>query len=438
MVLLVAARGAFGYVAFNRAILASPSEEQDGSRSGGLSMIVLGRHRPLAGDAWNELAVRAAIEEIATDAIAHFDPDTFWPGHPSDDGVGDGNPSFYTGAAGVIWALDYLHRIGAVGAIKDFRSVLPKLLERTIANFEGRSAEYAKADYAKHGSLMVGDMGAALLAMRLAPTSDMADLVHLRAEANMGLPIRELMWGMPGSMLAAIHMAGMTGETRWRGLFETQAARLLAELEETPQGPLWTQDLYGTNDRWLGPVHGFAGNLIPLLRGWDWLTPAQQAHVAEFVPRALAANAWRSDVGTTWGARSKREIRPTLCQHCHGAPGMVTTFADAPFATPELDDLLLDAGRFSWAAGPLTKGSNLCHGTGGNGYAFLKLYRRANDPVWLDRARQFAMTAIVQYRGSQLAVGRGRYSLWTGDVGLAIYLWDCITEEPRFPTIDVF
>jgi hypothetical protein len=67
-----------------------------------------------------------------------------------------------------------------------------------------------------------------------------------------------------------------------------------------------------------------------------------------------------------------------------------------------------------------------------------QLYRRTNDPIWLDRARQFAMTAIVQYRGSQVVVGRGRYSLWTGDVGLAIYLWDCITGEPRFPTIDVF
>ena len=76
----------------------------------------------------------------------------------------------------------------------------------------------------------------------------------------MGLPIRELMWGMPGSMLAAIHMAEMTGETRWRGLFETQAARLLGALEDTPQGPLWTQDLYGANDRWLGPVHGFPGS----------------------------------------------------------------------------------------------------------------------------------------------------------------------------------
>jgi hypothetical protein len=121
-----------------------------------------------------------------------------------------------------------------------------------------------------------------------------------------------------------------------------------------------------------------------------------------------------------------------LCEHCHGAPGMATALADAPFATPEFDELLLDAGRFTSTAGPLTKGSNLCHGTGGNGYAFLKLHRRTNDPVWLDRARQFAMTAIVQYRGSRLVAGRGRYSLWTSDVGLAIYLWDCITGEPRF------
>jgi hypothetical protein len=48
------------------------------------------------------------------------------------------------------------------------------------------------------------------------------------------------------------------------------------------------------------------------------------------------------------------------------------------------------------------------------------------------------MTAIVQYRGAFAVAGRGRYTLWTGDVGLAIDLWDCITGQPRFPTIDVF
>jgi DUF1680 family protein len=94
--------------------------------------------------------------------------------------------------------------------------------------------------------------------------------------------------------------------------------------------------------------------------------------------------------------------------------------------------------RYTWAVGPLAKGSNLCHGTGGNGYAFLKLYRRTTDPVWLERARAFAMTSIAQCREAREELGRGRYTLWTGDIGLAVYLWDCLTGVPRFPTIDVF
>ena len=185
----------------------------------------------------------------------------------------------------------------------------------------------------------------------------------------------------------------------------------------------------------LGPVHGYAGNMASLLRGWDWLTPAQQARIADAVPRTLAGTARRSEAGANWPARAN--VRALRCQHCHGAPGMVTTFADSPFASPELDALLAEGGSFTWAMGPLAKGSSLCHGTGGNGYAFLKLHRRLKDPLWLDRARAFAMTAIAQCREARAQIGRGRYSLWTGDVGLACYLWDCLTANPQFPTVDV-
>jgi hypothetical protein len=66
---------------------------------------------------------------------------------------------------------------------------------------------------------------------------------------------------------------------------------------------------------------------------------------------------------------------------------MVTTFADAPFRTSEQGALLLKGGELTWRAGPLAKGSNLCHGTGGNGYAFLKLFRRTGMSAgWLGRA----------------------------------------------------
>jgi hypothetical protein len=108
-------------------------------------------------------------------------------------------------------------------------------------------------------------------------------------------------------------------------------------------------------------------------------------------------------LGISW--RAAVDGKNLYCQHCHGAPGIVTTFADAPFTSPELEELLIGGGKLTWEAGPLAKDSNLCHGTGGNGYAFLKLQRRTGDAVWLERARAFAMTAAAQSRETREPTG---------------------------------
>ena len=131
--------------------------------------------------------------------------------------------------------------------------------------------------------------------------------------------------------------------------------------------------------------------MIPLIRGWAWITDKQRARVADAIPRTLSANAWRSELGTTWPPIAVSRRAAHLCQYCHGAPGMVTTFADAPFIVPLVEELLLEGGELTWQAGPLAKGPGLCHGTGGNGYAFLKLYRHTKNADWLHRARAFAM-----------------------------------------------
>src|SRR5262245_28390720 len=225
-------------------------------------MIDSARHIPLRQQPWEPEKVSAAIEEIAADALEHFDAERFWPAHPMDETT-DGQVHFYFGATGMIWALDYLRRVGATRASFDFRPCLGALLEASKAPLPGYE------EYVVHGSFLFGDLGTALLVMRLAPSADVADFIYRRASANTTLPIRELMWGMPGSMLACIHMAEMTGEPRWRALFEAQAERLIGDLEETSKGPLWTQDLYGRRSQHLGAVHGFAGNMIPLIRGWD-------------------------------------------------------------------------------------------------------------------------------------------------------------------------
>jgi Lanthionine synthetase C-like protein len=69
----------------------------------------------------------------------------------------------------------------------------------------------------------------------------------------------------------------------------------------------------------------------------------------------------------------------------------------APLA-PDDDEhgrMLLAGGELTWRAGPLSKGSNLCHGTAGNGYAFLALFERTGDELWLERARAFAMHSVA-------------------------------------------
>lgn len=103
-----------------------------------------------------------------------------------------------------------------------------------------------------------------------------------------------------------------------------------------------------------------------------------------------------------------------------------------------LDDLLLGAGETTWAAGPLNRGSNLCLGTGSNGYALLKLFERSGDARWLQRARSSAMHDMRQTELHAAQYGPLRYPLWTGDLGFAVDLRDCIRGTAAFPTLDVF
>ena len=80
----------------------------------------------------------------------------------------------------------------------------------------------------------------------------------------------------------------------------------------------------------------------------------------------------------------------------------------------------------------MEKGPAICHGTAGNGYAFLKAFERTGDELWLDRARRFAVHAL----GQVARRGHGRYSLWTGDVGAALYAADCLEARAAYPVLD--
>lgn len=114
---------------------------------------------------------------------------------------------------------------------------------------------------------------------------------------------------------------------------------------------------------------------------------------------------------------------------------MVTSLIGLP-QDDETDRLLEAGGELTWHAGPLRKGPGLCHGTAGNGYAFLALFARSGDELWLERARAFAMDAMADVERRRLERGHGRYSLYTGDLGVAMFLHSCLTGDHRFPLLD--
>jgi hypothetical protein len=396
------------------------------------------RHEPLDGSGWSEAGARAALRAIVDDTLAAFDHHALWPEHPLDAPASPEPRSFalYDGAGGVIWALRRLAAAGAAPGLPDFSGTVATLAERNRVG--------APAD--QRASYLFGDAGLLLLQWQMAPGADKAgleDRLFATVQGNLDHPAREPLWGNPGSALAAVHMVEATGEARWRELVEAAVQRLADTLETDPETgtPIWTQDLYGRRVRYLGAGHGLVGNVYLALRGADTL-PA--GAVQGFVDAALAtlqATALHDDEGgLTWHPMidaTRVAGRTPPVQDCHGAPGVLNRLAGVQRG-PAWDALLLGAGELTWRAGPLGKGPGLCHGTAGSALALLKLAQRTGDPLWRERALALAWHAAGQVARVRDAHGRGRYSLWTGDLGVAWVLQEALSGSARLPVLECF
>jgi Lanthionine synthetase C-like protein len=390
-------------------------------------------HEPLSAGPWSEERVRAAIAAIAADAEQAFDPDALWPAHPLDE---DGEllpPTVgcYLGASGVVWALDALARAGLATPGRDWAGVAAGLVER----YREAPDLPDLTDGKPVPSLLCGESGVLLVAHRLSPEPWQVERMLECVSANARNPTRELMWGSPGTMLAAQLMFEHTGDERLAQAWRDSAGWLLDEWTEE----IWLQELYGRRWHFLGPGHGFAGNVQVLARG-DLVDSGQRADLEQRAIAVLVKHAQRDGDLAQWPPvlEPMEGQGPTRTQWCHGAPGIVTSFAEMAPTDATLNDLLVAGGELTWKAGPLAKGPSLCHGTAGNGYAFLKLLRRTGDERWLERARAFAMHAAGQVEQARGQYGRGRYTLWTGDAGVAVYLASCIAADPAMPMLDEF
>src|SRR5256714_1865762 len=355
-------------------------------------------HEALVDEPWSAEKVRTAISDIVADAETAFDDG--WPMHrqDEDDDVPAGRlRTVYLGGAGVV---DALHRLARRGFVELRRDYVP-YLERPLEAQPGFRDQDER-------SLWFGETGIRLVLQRLAPSQANLERLSELIAANERDERCELTWGSPGTILAG----------RELGLDVTASVEWLHARRDTDG--LWTQQLSGPSRRYLGSAHGFAGCVLAL---------GDVAGVSETLRRFAVEEDglvnWPATAGMRLDENGDGQIRT---QWCHGAPGIVATLA------PILDEeLALAGGDLTWRAGPLRKGASLCHGTAGNGYAFLALHECTGDERWLTRARAFAMHATGQVERSRSHSGSGRYTLWTGNLGTAIYLADCTDGGGELP-----
>jgi hypothetical protein len=384
---------------------------------------------PLTDEDWNESRVRGAIAAIVSDADKAYDPQSFWPANEWDAWqAATPLKNLYCGAAGVVWALDALRRRGHAETRLDLAAAAERALELWRAEPDLMADTELPSTPAS--SLLCGESGILLVAWRLAPTAELADTLLERVRDNVANEADELMWGSPGTLLAAHAMHEWTGEERWAQAGAESADALLARRGEDG---IWTQQLHGSTFRDIGPVHGMVGNVHTLLqRGGEANEILERETAAVLMDEAVV-----EDGLANWPALAGGDLRPRdgeiRLQWCHGAPGIVASSAGY------LDEELLLAGsELTWRAGGHgpDKGAGLCHGTAGNGFALLKAFARTGDERWLDRARRFAVHALGQVERSRAEQGHGRYSLFTGDLGAALFAAACLDADARYPVLD--
>jgi len=334
--------------------------------------------------------------------------------------------------------VDYLQRRGAIKTKFDVGAHLEPLI------IDNRKLRH-KNPHPENASYLFGEMPLLLMKYRCNPDAVTADEIMTAIQENDNQPVRELMWGLAGSMLVALFMYDWTQESRWEKAYRKQAKKMIAASEKVKgAGYLWNIDLYGGKNFYLGAVHGFSGNAFSLISGFDLMSDTQVSRITKRVMDVVVNTADQDEHHANWwprlnSDRTKKNAHPLL-HFCHGAPGMIIPLAQLPSGVNgDFDEVLIKGGQLIWDAGLLEKGPNLCHGTSGNGYAFLKLYERTGDDLWLKRARSYAMQSIQQIEEVQAHTKqKRRYPLWTGDPGVAIYLWDCLQGTTDFPTLDVF
>ncbi|KAJ0180506.1 hypothetical protein K1T71_003910 [Dendrolimus kikuchii] len=186
-----------------------------------------------------------------------------------------------------------------------------------------------------------------------------------------------------------------------------------------------------------GAAHGMAGILYILLQARLYINIIEFRSFIKptldwLLTKRYSSGNFQSSFESSSGDR--------LVQWCHGAPGFIPlcVLAHQIFEDDKYLKVALQCGDIVWERGLCTKGYSLCHGVGGNAYAFIQLYQATKKTVYLYRACCFTEWCCVERKGTELRRPDRPASLFEGLLG-RIWLTDDIAHlhDARFPAFSL-
>jgi lantibiotic modifying enzyme len=376
------------------------------------------RHVPLINIPWDAHRLENNSQYIIAQTLANYSPISYWPVHPldSEEASDQGFNDFYYGAAGIFW---FLNTLKLKNEFKEFMKGL-------------------SVDKTSNISFFFDHIAFLLFKEKLDPSKENRDeLYQLFCHSPDG-DKNEILYGTPSTLLAAYQAYKLTGEQRFADCCQTFKQRTLAQWKyfEKHDCYMWTQH-FDQPREYVGAAHGTFGNIHVLYTIKELLNETELSLLNIRSTQAFKNLATVSHEYANWPALAEPADK-LLLHWCHGAPGAICALADHLPSTPETDELFLKAAELIWKAGPLNKGTSLCHGTSGNALAFLKIYKRSSDDKWLVRAKAFAMHCLEQCEELEKSYGQLRYSLWTGDLGLVWLNEQIKKNEAKLPLLDIY
>lgn len=250
----------------------------------------------------------------------------------------------------------------------------------------------------------------------------------------------ELLYGRAGYLYALLYVTKELGAaavdqdtvSKVVAAIVESGQKFSAEQKKSERCPLlyeWHKKQY------VGAAHGMAGIYYLLLQPGANVSPEVLSQLVRPSIDYIRHKRFRS--GNFPSSLSNESDR--LVHWCHGAPGVIHMLLLAHQVFQE-DRYLREAGDCAeviWQRGLLRKGYGICHGTAGNAYAFLALYKLTQEKKHLYRSCKFAEWCL-DYGTHGCRIPDRPYSLFEGMAGTILYLSELVDPQAaRFPAFEL-